>query len=182
MGITRTSNKVPVSLRIPSALSDEIESYAAKHGMRKTDAYIHFLQQGMKSLSDMAVSRKLDDLQEQISDILGILKAGNGASESSVAVREAIKSVSAQYPAVKRAYLFGSFARGSENPESDIDIRLEIDRSKRFNLHDLSHFMKQIEQITGRQCDVVTADPIKSEPLANAIERDKELVYERSAE
>ena len=39
--------------------------------------------------------------------------------------------------------------------------------------------MKRIEQQTGREVDVVSADVIKNANLAAAIEREKVLVYER---
>ena len=79
------------------------------------------------------------------------------------------------------AYLFGSFARGTFGSDSDVDVRIEYDHGMSFNLHDVSQFGKRIEQATGREVDVVSADRIKKEGLAAAIERDKELVYEREA-
>ena len=60
-------------------------------------------------------------------------------------------------------------------------VRIEYDHGMSFNLHDVSQFGKRIEQATGREVDVVSADRIKKEGLAAAIERDKELVYEREA-
>ena len=71
------------------------------------------------------------------------------------------------------------FARKQFGPQSDIDVHIEVDRSNGFNLHDLTHFMKRIEQRTGREVDVVSADVIKNANLAAAIEREKVLVYER---
>ena len=86
-----------------------------------------------------------------------------------------------EFPAIERAYLFGSFARGTFGSDSDVDVRIEYDHGMSFNLHDVSQFGKRIEQATGREVDVVSADRIKKEGLAAAIERDKELVYEREA-
>ena len=63
--------------------------------------------------------------------------------------------------------------------ESDIDLRLELEEKVRFNLRDLEHFSKRIEQATGRSVDVITARTIKSRELRDAFERDKELVYDR---
>lgn len=78
-----------------------------------------------------------------------------------------------------RAYLFGSWARGCAGPESDVDIRIEADPALPFNLHDLVHLSKRIEQETGRPTDIVSARHLKNAALATAIEREKVLVYER---
>ena len=40
-----------------------------------------------------------------------------------------LRAVLAKYP-VKAAYLFGSYARGDERPDSDVDVYVEIDRSQ----------------------------------------------------
>lgn len=92
---------------------------------------------------------------------------------------EAIRKASADFSAIKRAVLFGSLARDSFSEDSDVDVRLELDRSKRFNLRDLSHCAKQIEQMTGREVDVVSVDEIQDEQLKAAIARDGVVAYER---
>lgn len=84
-----------------------------------------------------------------------------------------------QFPAIVRAYVFGSCARGEQTPESDIDVRLVLDRSERFNLRDLAQFAKRVEQKTGLEVDVVTAEKVADPALSAAIEREKVLVYER---
>ena len=101
--------------------------------------------------------------------------------EEAAFVREAVAQAASEFPAIERAYLFGSFARGTFGSDSDVDVRIEYDHGMSFNLHDVSQFGKRIEQATGREVDVVSADRIKKEGLAAAIERDKELVYEREA-
>lgn len=87
--------------------------------------------------------------------------------------------VSAQFPAIKKAYLFGSFARGTFTDNSDIDIRVKLDRSIPFNLRDLAQYSKRIERVCGREVDVVSSKKIKNKQLEAAINQDKELVYER---
>lgn len=116
------------------------------------------------------------------------LDLGNGPSSSDQETKalagktetlKAIERVSANFPAIKRAILFGSLARGTFNENSDVDVRLELNRNKRFNLRDLSHYAKQIEQLTGREVDVVSADEIQDEQLKAAIIRDGVIAYER---
>ena len=42
-------NRVPVSLRLPENVVSAISAYAEKHALRKTDAYLHFLELGIAS-------------------------------------------------------------------------------------------------------------------------------------
>lgn len=125
---------------------------------------------------------QLVEIKEQLSEIKGMLLEKRGdRSEEAAFVREAVAQAASEFPAIERAYLFGSFARGTFGSDSDVDVRIEYDHGMSFNLHDVSQFGKRIEQATGREVDVVSTDRIKKEGLAAAIERDKELVYEREA-
>lgn len=92
---------------------------------------------------------------------------------------EAINKICKKFPAIDKAFLFGSLARGTYSSASDIDIRLVLDRSERFNLRDLAQFAKQIEQLTHREVDVITSDHIKNKQLAEAIRKDGIVAYER---
>ena len=57
-------------------------------------------------------------------------------------INEFVRSVSDINPGFKKAYLFGSFARKSNNPDSDIDIALIID-----DLKDDDRFDSQVQLI-----------------------------------
>lgn len=83
------------------------------------------------------------------------------------------------FPAILRAYLFGSFARGDFNDASDVDVRVELDEAYAFNLRDLAQLAKRIEKATGREVDIVSARDVKNASLKQAIEQDKVMVYER---
>lgn len=93
--------------------------------------------------------------------------------------KASISKASAHYPGIKRALLFDSYARNQQDADSDIDIRLELDRCIGFNLHDLASFSKMIEQETGKERDVITASTIKNRSLTQAIERNGVCAYER---
>lgn len=171
-----TALRTQVSLRLPAEMAGTIEAYAKKKSIPKTAAYEHFLRLGLStSQSDS------EEANAKLDKILAILSGGSTetARSSKDEVIEAVSEVATQFPAIERAYLFGSFSRNTFNDESDIDIRIELDRSKAFNLHDLSQFNKQIEQLTGRSVDTVSASTVKNKQLKQAIERDKELIYER---
>ena len=171
-----TALRTQVSLRLPSEMTDTIEAYAMQKRIPKTAAYEHFLRLGLS-----ANQNDSEEANAKLDKILAILSSGSDDKTRSNKedVIEAISEAALQFPAIKRAYLFGSFSRNTFTDESDIDIRIEIDRSAGFNLHDLSQFNKQIERRTGRSVDTVSASVIKNKQLKEAIERDKELIYER---
>lgn len=67
--------------------------------------------------------------------------------------------------------LFGSTARGEALPDSDIDLLVELDRSRPLGLEFFST-IERVEEILGRKVDVVTL-PIKKPRLARSIEQDR---------
>lgn len=79
---------------------------------------------------------------------------------------------------VVKAWLFGSFARGEETPDSDIDILVQYDDSARISLLTISHMMGELERSTGRRVDLIEDGCLLpfAEESAN---RDKRLIYER---
>ena len=192
-GAAMASTRVPISLRLPAAVMREIDDYVAKTGVRKTDAVVHFLQLGIDSERNEDAGDRLSAMEARLDMLVDLVKGmGTGGQlvgrsepgDQSVqdifrTARDAVRGVAENYPAIRLAYLFGSVARGEARDESDIDLRLVIDRDERFNLHDLEHFCKEVERKTGREVDAVTASVIKNKVLAEAIEREKVLVYER---
>ena len=63
---------------------------------------------------------------------------------------------------VSEAYLFGSFARGEQTPNSDIDLRLVCGNAMTFGtLYELSH---ELERELGRKVEIVTNPPEHMRP------------------
>lgn len=76
-------------------------------------------------------------------------------------ISTAASSVLAQYD-VSEAYLFGSFARGEQTPNSDIDLRLVCGNAMTFGtLYELSH---ELERELGRKVEIVTNPPEHMRP------------------
>jgi predicted nucleotidyltransferase len=59
----------------------------------------------------------------------------------------------------KRVGIFGSFARGDQRKDSDIDILVELDKD--IDLLDFIGIQQELEDILGRKVDLVEYDTIK---------------------
>lgn len=81
---------------------------------------------------------------------------------------------------VNRAWLFGSFARGEETADSDIDILVEYDENARISLLTISHMMGELERSTGRRVDLIEDGCLLPFAVESA-NRDKRLIYERGS-
>ena len=80
---------------------------------------------------------------------------------------------------VLKAWLFGSFARGEETPESDVDILVVLDHSKPVGLQFFGMY-EDLKELLGRPVDLVVDRSLA--PFAReSVERDKKLIYERAA-
>ena len=67
-----------------------------------------------------------------------------------------------KYP-IKRAALFGSYARGEQTSESDLDILLEIDDSA--DIVDVFYsFWDELEKIISMKADVLTHGSLTTAP------------------
>lgn len=76
-------------------------------------------------------------------------------------ISTAASRVLAQYD-VSEAYLFASFARGEQTPNSDIDLRLVCGNAMTFGtLYELSH---ELERELGRKVEIVTNPPEHMRP------------------
>ena len=96
-------------------------------------------------------------------------------------MNQSVASKIAEYFATKpvvRAYVFGSYARGDNGPDSDIDILVSFDRNAKVSLFDHISMTYDLEDILGLEVDLVTEGTLLPRVAASA-ENDKVLVYER---
>ena len=80
---------------------------------------------------------------------------------------------------VLKAWLFGSFARGEETPDSDVDILVEFDQNARVSLMKHAGMILDLEQELNRPIDLVVNGTLMPFAVESA-ERDKILIYERA--
>ena len=80
---------------------------------------------------------------------------------------------------VLKAWLFGSYARGEQTSQSDVDILFVPDKSQHFSLFTLSGMYEDLKDLLGCEVDVITVGGLL--PFAKeSADRDKILIYERT--
>ena len=81
---------------------------------------------------------------------------------------------------VLKAWLFGSFSRGEEREDSDVDLLILPDKSQHFSLFTLSAMYEDLRNLLGRDVDLITDGGLT--PFAReSADHDKKLIYERAA-
>jgi len=97
---------------------------------------------------------------------------------SSKAMNKAIADYFKTQPILK-AWIFGSFARGEERPDSDVDILVKYDDSSDVSLFTIGGIYMGLKRILRREVDLVEEGTLR--PWAvDAVNREKKLIYERT--
>ena len=81
---------------------------------------------------------------------------------------------------VDKVWVFGSYSRGEQRPDSDIDILVTITPGAKFSLLDHSCMICDLEDLLSIRVDVVKEGTLLPFAVESA-ERDKILIYERAA-
>lgn len=80
---------------------------------------------------------------------------------------------------IKRAWLFGSYSRGEETPESDIDILVDYDNSAGLvSLFKMGGILMDLTDLLGCKVDLVENRGLK-DFARKSVEQDRILIYER---
>ena len=80
---------------------------------------------------------------------------------------------------ITRAWLFGSFSRGEETENSDVDILVDFDKDARIGLFKYAGIYGDLKELLGREVDLVQNGALKAFAVESA-EQDKILIYERA--
>jgi predicted nucleotidyltransferase len=92
-------------------------------------------------------------------------------------IQEKVTPIFLKYPVIY-AGVFGSFARGEENKESDVDIMIRLEPDKSFSLFDLVGLQLELAENIGREVDLVTEKGI-DKYIRKYIIRDLLPIYSR---
>ena len=80
---------------------------------------------------------------------------------------------------VLKAWLFGSFARGEEQEDSDVDLLVKFDRSIPIGLFAFARMHRELEERVGRKVDLVEEGTLRP-AVQKTANRDMKVIYERS--
>lgn len=95
-----------------------------------------------------------------------------------VNIVEKIKNYLATKP-IERAWVFGSFSRGEENEESDIDLIVEFSEGVKIGL-DYFRMIGDLEDICERKIDLAESEMLDKR-ICDNVNKDKILIYERAS-
>lgn len=91
---------------------------------------------------------------------------------------KAIKDYLKQDGRIRKAWLFGSFARGEDDYKSDIDLMIEVPAESSFSLFDLADIRYHLEAKIPRKVDVVMKGGVKPHVMER-MKPDLTVIYER---
>ncbi len=80
-------------------------------------------------------------------------------------------------PAVRKVYIFGSYARNEETPESDVDILVDLDSEARVGGFQFGGMLEDLKDLLSMDVDLLTPRSI-SKYILPYVEKDKILIYE----
>ena len=80
---------------------------------------------------------------------------------------------------VLKAWLFGSYSRGEQTNESDVDILVQYDRSQRIGLLKIAGMHIDLENLLGHKVDIVEEGTLRPWAI-ESINKDRCLIYERA--
>jgi predicted nucleotidyltransferase len=99
-----------------------------------------------------------------------------------ILTKENIKQIVGDYfkdKPVKKVYLFGSYARGDANADSDVDLIVDIDDTKkRLSLFDFIKLQLGVEKALNKKVDLVETHLFFPRIKVQA-EREKFILYKR---
>lgn len=96
---------------------------------------------------------------------------------STQAIQKAIADYFKNQP-IRKAWLFGSFARGEETPLSDVDLLVEYDKGG-ISLLKHAAMICELEKILDRPVDIVQEKLLHPRVREN-VNQERKLIYERT--
>ena len=160
-----------IILRVNSQLKENMANIAKKHNVTLSELLTAcMLDLNSRKSMPLNIQRFLPNkfINENKKVSLAVIK---------FALEQAIKNRE-KGDLVKKAYLFGSYARGEETPKSDIDIRLEADRG--LTLVDIGNMRQDIVEATGKEVDLLVVKPENMDPnFYQNVKKEEICIYER---
>ena len=80
---------------------------------------------------------------------------------------------------VLKAWLFGSYSRGEQTPESDVDLLVRFDKDTKVGLFAHTRMILGLEERLGRRVDLVPEGALM-DFAKESVARDRLLIYSRT--
>lgn len=80
---------------------------------------------------------------------------------------------------VEKAWVFGSYARGEETSESDVDILVRYSKDTCLGLFGIAEIIDKLEKLLGKKVDLVEEDTLYPR-VAKMVNAEKIQIYERN--
>ena len=156
---------------IPIATSEQIIDYITYHGQAR--AYDLYKSLGISKVAVHKQLRKLlkrGELKKSGTPPLVIYTLSNATTTNLILLEKIKRKVFPilKQAGVKKAALFGSYVRGDNTKESDIDVLVDLPRGK--TLIDLIGIKQDLEYLLHKKVDVVTYNgicPMLKESILN---------------
>ena len=81
---------------------------------------------------------------------------------------------------IEKAWVFGSYSRGEETRNSDIDILVRFDSNANITLFKYAGIVGALRKLLHREVDLVEEGQLK-DFVQSSVEQEKILIYEREA-
>ena len=81
---------------------------------------------------------------------------------------------------VVKVWIFGSYARGEENAQSDVDLLIQFDHSTPIGLFSFARMHRELEERLGCKVDLVEEGTLRP-AVAAAAQKEMKMIYERGA-
>jgi len=145
------------------------------------DKVIKILKRNNLNLSALLNAYMLDTIQRDMVPI-NIRSKMRVYTKSMVTIPEIKKYVQeiieTKYKGrIDKAYLFGSYSRGEETGESDVDISIEAPHEK-FDIGDMALFVDDLQIKIGKPVNMINRKYAKGDFLNN-IKKDEICIYDR---
>ena len=79
---------------------------------------------------------------------------------------------------IKTVALFGSFTRGEDQPDSDVDVLVEFSENSHIGFFTYAEIQRNLTEAIGRKVDLVTPEAL-SKYIRKEVLEQAEMVYER---
>ena len=175
--------KVAAYLDIDKAILSKIE-----RGQRKaTRKQVVKLARNFKANeNELIIAWLSDKLANEVEDEANALQSVHVAEEkiaykkrpvTQKSIIQKMRNYFAKDGRVKKAWLFGSYARGDTDYRSDIDVMIEVPLHTKFTLLDLSDIQFHLEQILIAKVDLIMSEAVRPK-MMERMKNDLMLVYE----